>query len=105
MPALSEQPLDPGINTSADLEEIVAPSKNEQWKITKFETTPPMSTYLVAFANGHFEHLETSVVMPLSKKTVPLRIYGAFIIFIVCSCSDTVGNSYCRYHPSGSVRT
>lgn len=76
MPAISEELLQSGISTPPELEEILASTKNEQWKITKFETTPPMSTYIVAFANGHFDHLETSVVMPLSKKTVPLRIYG-----------------------------
>ena len=35
-----------------------------------------MSTYLVAFANGRFDHIESSYVSPLSGKTRPLRIYG-----------------------------
>lgn len=93
MSALSEEVLEPGINVPAEIEELIASTKNEQekWKITKFETTPPMSTYIVAFANGHFEHLETSVVMPLSKKTVPLRIYGSgFFIFFFLRCIDDV---------------
>jgi aminopeptidase 2 len=47
-----------------------------KWKITKFQTTPLMSSYIVAFANGHFEYLEKSIVMPLSGKTLPMRIYG-----------------------------
>jgi aminopeptidase 2 len=47
----------------------------DKWKITQFETTPPMSSYIVAFANGHFEHLESSYTSPLSGKTRPLRIY------------------------------
>ncbi|KAJ8084693.1 Aminopeptidase 2 mitochondrial [Marasmius tenuissimus] len=51
-------------------------SLDSQWKVTRFETTPPMSTYIVAFANGEFSHLETSVKMPLSGKTIPLRIYA-----------------------------
>ena len=82
MSAVSEELLEPGINVPAELEQLLASTKNdpEKWKITKFDKTPPMSTYLVAFANGHFEHLETSVVMPLSNKTVPLRIYGTFFI-------------------------
>ncbi|KAF9036751.1 hypothetical protein BJ165DRAFT_1532853 [Panaeolus papilionaceus] len=76
MPALSEEVIDHGVTKiAADLEELVASTKNDKWKITKFDTTPPMSSYIVAFANGHFEHLETSVKMPLSGKTVPLRIY------------------------------
>ncbi|KEP46132.1 leucyl aminopeptidase [Rhizoctonia solani 123E] len=35
-----------------------------------------MSSYLVAFANGHFEFLESSYTSPLSGKTRPLRIYA-----------------------------
>ncbi|KAI0713398.1 peptidase family M1-domain-containing protein [Earliella scabrosa] len=46
-----------------------------QWKVTKFETTPPVSTYLVAYANGPFEYLESSYKSPLSGKIRPLRIY------------------------------
>ncbi|KAG8711368.1 Aminopeptidase 2 mitochondrial, partial [Ceratobasidium sp. 423] len=45
------------------------------WKITTFEKTPIMSSYLVALANGHFEYLESSYTSPLSGKTRPLRIY------------------------------
>jgi aminopeptidase 2 len=80
MPAISEAAIEPGVNASPDLANIVAATQNEKWKITKFETTPPMSTYIVAFANGHFEFLETSVVMPLSGKTIPLRIYSKLTI-------------------------
>jgi aminopeptidase 2 len=50
--------------------------KDGQWRMTRFDTTPPMSTYIVAFANGGFEYLESSVVMPLSGKTLPLRVYS-----------------------------
>ncbi|KAI5119980.1 hypothetical protein M0805_004425 [Coniferiporia weirii] len=51
-------------------------SSGDKWKITKFERTPLMSSYLVAFANGNFEHIESSYVSPLSGKTRPLRIYA-----------------------------
>lgn len=51
-------------------------SPEAQWKISKFQTTPPMSTYLVAFANGRFAYLESSYKSPLSGKTRPLRIYS-----------------------------
>ncbi|KAG1832677.1 hypothetical protein EV424DRAFT_1627020 [Suillus variegatus] len=51
-------------------------SPEAQWKISKFQTTPPMSTYLVAYANGRFAHLESSYKSPLSGKTRPLRIYS-----------------------------
>ncbi|KAF9533367.1 hypothetical protein CPB83DRAFT_845145 [Crepidotus variabilis] len=76
MQSISEEPLNPRVNTSSDLEEIVASTKNEKWKITKFDTTPPMSSYIVAWANGDFKHLELSVNMPLSGKVIPLRIYA-----------------------------
>ncbi|KAL5490410.1 APE2 [Sanghuangporus weigelae] len=65
MPAISEEPY-----TSSSL-----PS-GEKWKITKFDRTPPMSSYLVAFANGEFEHIESHYVSPLSGKTRPLRVYA-----------------------------
>jgi aminopeptidase 2 len=80
MPVITEEVLDPGVNISSELADIVPTTQDEKWKITKFETTPPMSTYIVAFANGHFEFLETSVVMHLSGKIVPLRIYGGLIL-------------------------
>jgi aminopeptidase 2 len=35
-----------------------------------------MSTYLLAFANGEFVHLESSYQSPLSGKIRPLRIYS-----------------------------
>ncbi|KAG7092748.1 hypothetical protein E1B28_009075 [Marasmius oreades] len=49
---------------------------DSQWKVTRFETTPPMSSYIVAYANGEFSHLETSAKMPLSGRTIPLRMYA-----------------------------
>ena len=78
MPAMSEELLEHGVNVPAELTDILASTKNDsdKWKITKFETTPLMSSYIVAFANGPFEFLETKVVMPLSGKTIPLRIYS-----------------------------
>ncbi|CDO74266.1 hypothetical protein BN946_scf184643.g6 [Trametes cinnabarina] len=47
-----------------------------QWKVTQFETTPPVSTYLVAYANGPFEYLESAYKSPLSGIVRPLRIYA-----------------------------
>ncbi|KAI9068366.1 hypothetical protein FKP32DRAFT_1587764 [Trametes sanguinea] len=46
------------------------------WKVTRFQTTPPISTYLVAYANGPFKFLESSYKSPLSGKVRPLRIYA-----------------------------
>lgn len=77
MPATSEEVYEPNAIVPGDIAELLSSTLNQEdkWKITKFETTPPMSSYIVAVANGHFEFLETSVVMPLSGKTIPLRIY------------------------------
>ncbi|KIK59699.1 hypothetical protein GYMLUDRAFT_74140 [Collybiopsis luxurians FD-317 M1] len=72
MPVTSEGVFSP--NDHSDLKSIFS-DLNEEWKVTKFDTTPVMSTYLVAYANGPFEYLESSAKMPLSGKTIPLRIY------------------------------
>ncbi|KAK1231989.1 Aminopeptidase 2 mitochondrial [Marasmius sp. AFHP31] len=48
---------------------------DSEWKVTTFETTPLMSSYIVAYANGEFSHLQASVTMPLSGRTVPVRMY------------------------------
>ena len=47
-----------------------------EWTVSTFEDTPPMSTYLLAFANGAFKHRESSYTSPISGKTRPLRVYG-----------------------------
>ncbi|KAF8887037.1 leucyl aminopeptidase [Gymnopilus junonius] len=75
MPVVSDHPLTPEPAIEID-ESLFAGTQNEKWKVTRFETTPLMSCYIVAFANGEFEHLESSVVMPLSGKAVPLRVYA-----------------------------
>ncbi|CAL1703777.1 unnamed protein product [Somion occarium] len=80
MPAESEEAYDPSASSSATTEPLSwlaekLTGSTENWKITKFETTPPMSTYIVAFANGPFTYLESSYKSPLSGKVRPLRIY------------------------------
>jgi len=79
MPAVSEEVVHDGQNVPSELESFFPASESGKWKITKFETTPVMSSYIVAFANGHFTYLEDSVKMPLSGKTIPLRIYSALM--------------------------
>lgn len=37
---------------------------------------PPFRSYLVAWADGPFEHLTSEYKSPLTGKTVPLRIYA-----------------------------
>lgn len=51
-------------------------SENASWKIAKFEKTPPMSTYLVAYACGEFASLESEHKSKLTGKTIPLRIFA-----------------------------
>ena len=47
-----------------------------------------MSTYIVAFANGPFEYLESSYTSPLSGTTRPLRIYGGRTTFAITAWGD-----------------
>ncbi|KAI0075828.1 hypothetical protein K474DRAFT_1663834 [Panus rudis PR-1116 ss-1] len=81
MPAKSEEVYEPKSDKSDStiswLTEKLSQltTSEEKWKITKFETTPPMSTYIVAFANGPFTYLEDSYKSPISGKVRPLRIY------------------------------
>lgn len=80
MSVMTEEILDPkGGSIDPWLSEKIA-SAGGKWKITRFEKTPPMSTYVVAYANGHFEYLESSYTSPLSGKQRPLRAYGQYII-------------------------
>ncbi|THV07366.1 leucyl aminopeptidase [Dendrothele bispora CBS 962.96] len=73
--AISEETFSANKESHLALKEAF-PSLDGQWKITKFQTTPIMSTYLVAFANGPFEYIESTVKLPISNKTVPLRVYA-----------------------------
>ncbi|KAM5543145.1 hypothetical protein V8D89_003019 [Ganoderma adspersum] len=79
MPIASEEPYTPqsqleqGSWTAKKFASLTDPS---QWKITEFETTPPMSSYIIAYANGPFAYLESSYTSTLSGKVRPLRFYG-----------------------------
>ncbi|KAK0197309.1 leucyl aminopeptidase [Armillaria mellea] len=78
MPSNSEKVYVPGNAEFSVLEEKFPSLRtlDGEWKVTTFDTTPPMSSYIVAFANGPFSYLESFAKMP-SGKTVALRIYGA----------------------------
>lgn len=74
MPALSEGPYDP---EQDPLEPLFGAGKNPaEWVTTRFVTTPKMSTYIVAFANGPFAHLESSFTSSLTGRVIPVRMYG-----------------------------
>ncbi|WVQ78532.1 hypothetical protein IAT38_000618 [Cryptococcus sp. DSM 104549] len=49
---------------------------SDEWTITRFETSPLMSTYLVAYASGDFVSLESAHHSKLTGKTVPLKIFA-----------------------------
>lgn len=51
------------------------PSK-EGWVVTLFERTPPMSTYLVAWAAGDFGYVETATENEHDGKKAPVRAYA-----------------------------
>ncbi|KAL9931881.1 hypothetical protein V8E36_009196 [Tilletia maclaganii] len=51
-------------------------SSTDEWSLTTFETTPKVSSYLVAWANGPFKHLEASYTTAKTGRKVPLRIYA-----------------------------
>ncbi|KAJ7187123.1 leucyl aminopeptidase [Mycena filopes] len=77
MAAESEVVYDPNSTVDDALATLFAAlPKDTPWKVTKFQKSPPMSSYLVAFANGPLAYLEKSVVLPLSGKTLPLRVYA-----------------------------
>ncbi|KIP07998.1 hypothetical protein PHLGIDRAFT_105051 [Phlebiopsis gigantea 11061_1 CR5-6] len=83
MPATSEHIYTPSLTESPDtvswltakLSALTTGSSEDKWKITTFENTPPMSTYIVAWANGPFEYVEDTYTSPLSGKVRPLRVY------------------------------
>jgi len=79
MSSVSEEVITPNHQVFKDdsgYKALFSGLRDGEWKITRFQDTPPVSSYLVAFANGPFEYLEDSVFLPLSKKTLPLRIYS-----------------------------
>lgn len=92
MPAASEGEYDLKLDDQGLF--LDAPKETGDWKITRFESTPPMSTYIVAFANGPFKYLESSYKSPLSGKTRPLRIYGTLAgIFCILDTSLHINSS------------
>ncbi|EGO21509.1 hypothetical protein SERLADRAFT_372157 [Serpula lacrymans var. lacrymans S7.9] len=85
MPVVSEKIWSPS-NTSEDNDTSLVrlfsslttetSSSEDKWKISQFMTTPLMSTYVVAFANGDFSYLESSYTtqfaLDIKAKVLPL---------------------------------
>ncbi|SJX60857.1 probable AAP1-alanine/arginine aminopeptidase [Sporisorium reilianum f. sp. reilianum] len=53
----------------------VSSTASNDWTLTEFATTPKVSTYLVAWANGPFVSLESSYTSPLTGKVIPMKVY------------------------------
>ncbi|GAA5919724.1 hypothetical protein JCM1841_000771 [Sporobolomyces salmonicolor] len=49
----------------------------KEWELIEFQTTPKMSTYLTAWAVGRFDSISSSYISPLSKDSVPLRMFAS----------------------------
>ncbi|EPQ29163.1 uncharacterized protein PFL1_03450 [Pseudozyma flocculosa PF-1] len=52
-----------------------ASTASDEWTLTEFATTPKVSTYLVAWANGPFVSIESSYTSPLTGKVIPMKVY------------------------------
>ncbi|TFK74328.1 leucyl aminopeptidase [Pluteus cervinus] len=78
MPAASETVIEhaPPATGLQELDQLTSGLPSGEWKVTNFEKTPLMSSYIVAYANGPFKHIEDHVHLPLSNKTIPLRVYA-----------------------------
>ncbi|KAK7054156.1 aminopeptidase [Favolaschia claudopus] len=79
MPAFFEGPYDPSLDSlDPSFGPTITDTDNDkfEWIITRFETTPKMSTYIVAFANGPFAYVESAFTSSLTGRIHPVRIYA-----------------------------
>ncbi|KAJ6783630.1 hypothetical protein PWT90_11006 [Aphanocladium album] len=51
------------------------PSSRDGWQVVSFETSPRMSTYLLAWAVGDFEYVEAFTDRRYNGKQLPVRVY------------------------------
>ncbi|ODQ81228.1 hypothetical protein BABINDRAFT_33484 [Babjeviella inositovora NRRL Y-12698] len=66
MPELESRTLDSGKK---------GPGADQELKLVRFETTPIVSTYLVAWAMGDFECIETTTAELYNGKPLPVRVF------------------------------
>ncbi|OWB57389.1 peptidase activity, acting on L-amino acid peptides protein [[Candida] boidinii] len=88
MPILSSKTLDDGKKGSSDANRL---------KIVTFETTPLMSTYLLAWCIGKFDYIESfTKTAKYQGKPIPIRVYtkpnnseqGRFALEMACKSVD-----------------
>lgn len=53
-----------------------AAESSDNWVLTKFATTPKLSTYLIAWAEGPFKRLSSSFKSPKSGREVAVNVYA-----------------------------
>ncbi|VDB85600.1 unnamed protein product [Peniophora sp. CBMAI 1063] len=81
--SLANMPAEHVSSTSKD-DLLMTGEDTTQWVKTVFQTTPPMSTYIVAYANGPFQFIEGSYTSPISKEEKPVRVW---------TTADLIGNA------------
>ncbi|XWX01229.1 hypothetical protein V2A60_009255 [Cordyceps javanica] len=52
------------------------PSQRQGWSVVSFETSPVMSTYLLAWAVGDFAYLEALTEKTYNGRRIPVRVYA-----------------------------
>lgn len=79
MPATSSTPWKPSSKLDAVFSDSYKVGSSlgggDDLVVTRFEETPLVSTYLVAFACGEFAYLDSEHHSKLTGKTVPVRTY------------------------------
>ena len=68
-----EAPVDQVALSNMPVKDI-KPTK-EGWQMVSFETSPVMSTYLLAWALGDFEYIEQLTDRRYNSKQIPVRVY------------------------------
>ncbi|KZT61396.1 alanyl aminopeptidase [Calocera cornea HHB12733] len=71
----ASRPIDDVALSSLFFPEFALHPIDGEWSCVTFAPTPKMSTYLVAWANGPFEYLESSYQSAITGNSVTLRVY------------------------------
>ncbi|TRM63475.1 peptidase family M1-domain-containing protein [Schizophyllum amplum] len=72
MPAIEEAPYDIIKDAYGLFPEPI--DAQDAWKITRFDKTPRMCTYLLAFTTGEFAHLDAAYTSPITGERKAVRV-------------------------------